>query len=636
MRSKAALAQHVRDEHHKVLCDVCLNHKTCYSNELELYSDSEKKGRHSSEMKQHLKTHPYCQFCRKHMLDSDALFLHLQRDHESCFLCERAGIMYEYFRNYDNLERHYRNEHFMCEDPACRGVVFNNALDLASHQQQVHYERSRSLRMEFRDVYNHMQQHRDGHANERRNVHRRNFAADLVVYSDGGSHGNNAGGGGDRRNHSASETETLPVQTNQGSAPTGNVSASQGQQADLSIVMPAAPTSREEEAERNQVLVARLRSCLDVADFELFKDLSGQYRDGELDAEEYFGEATRLLGSDARSILPELTALLNNPERKRELSRVVRGAYRMLEAPSPDQATPVERDTHHRSDSEESFPALPGSRPNLIPTAAPESEAKEDFPALGPSSGATATVSQRGASSRTRQQRAGRRPPPPTSDPEQDFPAMPSQTSTSASADRSRGRDAAEAPADGIWSERNPADRQLPERPMDVLTHVRPGTSVERSTPKNQELFPPLNNSGGPNADPAMRAGAVWGGTARRVHQGKRSQKNSSSRERRNLSSEDDFPAMGDLRISDSGSASGTRTTVPASGFSGYGVTDLGALERNRRREIAQSAVPGIGRNGYSWERQKAQKAKQKAKEELAEREKRRQQELMRRSEGTG
>lgn len=60
--------------------------------------------------------HPRCEFCKTRFYDAAQLHDHLVKDHYSCHICERQGILHKYYRDYTDLERHFRSEHFLCEE----------------------------------------------------------------------------------------------------------------------------------------------------------------------------------------------------------------------------------------------------------------------------------------------------------------------------------------------------------------------------------------------------------------------------------------------------------------------------------------------------------------------------------------
>jgi hypothetical protein len=86
--------------------------------------------------------HPTCQFCsQKAFYNDDWLYKHLKENHESCFLCTRAGSRFQYFENYTTLQTHFAAEHFLCPEPECldnRFCVFPTALDLHAHYATEH------------------------------------------------------------------------------------------------------------------------------------------------------------------------------------------------------------------------------------------------------------------------------------------------------------------------------------------------------------------------------------------------------------------------------------------------------------------------------------------------------------------
>lgn len=139
-RNVNGLRTHVREEHGSIFCDVCVSSRIEYKSMLPIYPlDTPGNGKKSAKLHEHVrKEHPACRFCGTHFLDDDELFSHLQKNHEACHICERAGRLHEYFRSFSTLEAHYRSQHFVCDDPACRGVVFASVLDLQAHMLSRH------------------------------------------------------------------------------------------------------------------------------------------------------------------------------------------------------------------------------------------------------------------------------------------------------------------------------------------------------------------------------------------------------------------------------------------------------------------------------------------------------------------
>jgi hypothetical protein len=56
---------------------------------------------------QQTKGHPLCEFCNQNFYSSDQLYEHLERQHETCHLCEKDGIRFQYFKDYNYLVRNW-------------------------------------------------------------------------------------------------------------------------------------------------------------------------------------------------------------------------------------------------------------------------------------------------------------------------------------------------------------------------------------------------------------------------------------------------------------------------------------------------------------------------------------------------
>ncbi|CAE6363209.1 unnamed protein product [Rhizoctonia solani] len=153
------LKWHVKEKHDSMLCDLCIRHKKIFAHEHTLYSPitfslhmpSVHTRRFSAQEKANAglpdMVHPMCQFCRECLFGDDELFGHLREHHEECFVCKREGIRDQYFRNYEHLEEHFKEQHYPCTHSTCleqKFVVFATQLDLQGHQVDVHGEQMSS------------------------------------------------------------------------------------------------------------------------------------------------------------------------------------------------------------------------------------------------------------------------------------------------------------------------------------------------------------------------------------------------------------------------------------------------------------------------------------------------------------
>ncbi|XP_062231081.1 uncharacterized protein LOC133928662 isoform X2 [Phragmites australis] len=142
---------HLHQAHKLHMCTLCLEGRKVFICEQKLYT--------WSQLAQHMKTgdsevdgseversgfagHPMCEFCKSSFYGDNELYTHMSREHYSCHICQRQHPgQYDYFRNYDDLELHFRKDHFLCEDEAClvkKFVVFQSEVQLKRHNAMEH------------------------------------------------------------------------------------------------------------------------------------------------------------------------------------------------------------------------------------------------------------------------------------------------------------------------------------------------------------------------------------------------------------------------------------------------------------------------------------------------------------------
>ena len=145
-RSFPQVKDHVRKTHSLMYCDICLRHLRIFTHERKCYT-KEALVRHrkvgDSDDRSH-RGHPLCQFCDERYLDNDELLTHLRKYHFWCHLCEKDGNQ-DYYANYNNLRRHFKGAHFLCEEGECLKEeftsVFRMKVDYQAHVSQKHSSR---------------------------------------------------------------------------------------------------------------------------------------------------------------------------------------------------------------------------------------------------------------------------------------------------------------------------------------------------------------------------------------------------------------------------------------------------------------------------------------------------------------
>jgi hypothetical protein len=143
------LHRHVRSVHHKKMCDLCTRNKKVFTHEHDMFGDKEltEHMRHGDDKpgavdQTGFRGHPLCGFCGARFYDSDKLYEHCRNKHERCFICDRRDSRQpHYYLDYNELEAHFKKDHFLCSDREClekKFVVFESEMDLKAHQLSEH------------------------------------------------------------------------------------------------------------------------------------------------------------------------------------------------------------------------------------------------------------------------------------------------------------------------------------------------------------------------------------------------------------------------------------------------------------------------------------------------------------------
>ncbi|KAL2941692.1 E3 ubiquitin-protein ligase hel2 [Bienertia sinuspersici] len=150
-KSIEQLKDHLSHQHDLYLCSLCLEYKKVFISEQKLFSrvqlrqhirygDSEVDG--SKNERCGFSGHPFCEFCQIPYYGDNELYFHMSTEHYTCHICQRQqSTQYEYYKDYNDLEDHFRSGHFLCEEGTClekKFVVFPTEADLKRHSALEH------------------------------------------------------------------------------------------------------------------------------------------------------------------------------------------------------------------------------------------------------------------------------------------------------------------------------------------------------------------------------------------------------------------------------------------------------------------------------------------------------------------
>lgn len=140
------LKRHVREEHDKRYCDLCITHLQAFPFEQLIYTQKQLRiHEQDGDKARGFAGHPKCQFCGKRYYTNDELMAHCIRQHEKCFICERDNPTQapKFFKDYEALEEHFNQEHYACQVKSCvdkKFIVFRHKEELQHHMLEEHKE----------------------------------------------------------------------------------------------------------------------------------------------------------------------------------------------------------------------------------------------------------------------------------------------------------------------------------------------------------------------------------------------------------------------------------------------------------------------------------------------------------------
>ncbi|XP_048499274.1 E3 ubiquitin-protein ligase hel2 isoform X3 [Beta vulgaris subsp. vulgaris] len=180
-KSVEQLKDHFSRQHELFFCNLCLEYKKqVFMSEQKLYSrvqlrqhirygDSEVDG--SENERCGFSGHPLCEFCQIPFYGDNELYFHMSTGHYTCHICQRQHFArFDYYKDYNDLENHFREDHFLCEDDTClekKFVVFLTEADMKRHSALEHGENmsrsKRKIALQLHTGFRHQGREEEGH-----------------------------------------------------------------------------------------------------------------------------------------------------------------------------------------------------------------------------------------------------------------------------------------------------------------------------------------------------------------------------------------------------------------------------------------------------------------------------------------
>ncbi|CAL2032567.1 unnamed protein product [Caenorhabditis brenneri] len=149
-----SLRQHMASKHDQSYCHICTDNLNLFSRERKTYTrDQLQRHMRSGDFDdKSFKGHPQCLFCEQKFLDEENRYRHLRKEHFFCQFCESDGTMTNvFFGKHDELKKHYKDNHYICEAEECKqmGIAFANKFELDLHRANEHSERRNLIELGF-------------------------------------------------------------------------------------------------------------------------------------------------------------------------------------------------------------------------------------------------------------------------------------------------------------------------------------------------------------------------------------------------------------------------------------------------------------------------------------------------------
>lgn len=118
--SKKDLMAHFKNVHSLLLCSTCVDQGHRFWYEYSSYTpETLGKHRRGNSNEPGFDGHIHCTFCSIWLYSKEIARKHCMLEHQICTVCDVLGKKLQFFKNFSELEQHYRSQHFCCSQAVC-------------------------------------------------------------------------------------------------------------------------------------------------------------------------------------------------------------------------------------------------------------------------------------------------------------------------------------------------------------------------------------------------------------------------------------------------------------------------------------------------------------------------------------
>ncbi|ELA41718.1 uncharacterized protein VICG_01222 [Vittaforma corneae ATCC 50505] len=149
--TKKELMTHFKSKHSSLLCGTCLENNHQFWYEYFSYTPETLSLHRKGQLKESgFDGHVHCPFCSFWIYNKDLAKKHCNEEHQLCTVCDSMGVKFQFYRNFSELETHFRSKHYCCDNPVCvknHCYVYAYKSEICAHSLAHH-----GLEMQLNDV----------------------------------------------------------------------------------------------------------------------------------------------------------------------------------------------------------------------------------------------------------------------------------------------------------------------------------------------------------------------------------------------------------------------------------------------------------------------------------------------------